>query len=823
MSNLAVPSEFMRRKDRPSFSVRYFSRHSYPGYIILTGIAVMCCFWAGVKPVGFAIAHVTALLALAASLWFSPVCLKNPFQNRMVVFFSITLAVFLLNIIVKPTPASGIDMLLMTIDIMIVFFVMARTPQKYLKSLFVGFCVLGVLAAAMHIILVITMQDQYGIPGPLKHANHFGVFALLVVFPAVGGFFATHRGGIRLWGITAAILSFVFLLIDVKTGSVALAVIGVFLYILRSHRQTGRSFLLVIILLLAALGLASYHLSTWIFQDVFRSMAIENPLEYHQFPMRAAFRAGMSHFFMGLGAGNFSYLSGVFKDPGIYSHLYRAHNVFLELFAELGVLGLFSVLAALWVVFQKTFLLSEKRSVSRWIHRGFKVSLLLMIPAALWDFGPQIPANLFLIAFSFGFLMADRPSELTPPPPGKLDPVLPWIPVGFILILIPSLIAGCNYEIGLRDEKIGLWRTAEKHYERAIFFAPFDDRFSAAAGLLSVRLKAATGEKTDYEKAQRFLEKSLHRNPNQPSLCYASAFLLKETGKSQNGQWGQALKRAIDLDPFNHRFSTAYAQYLVEIGDINGSVEEMDRIIPSLTDSDYSTFSNDLVRLWPDPDILSNFLSSHRNQLDPVLFLEIIKTIRNVGLDIIAKPLAVEISKELDAQIPADLLHKYARILFSLDEGTSAIDLIERVRDSVLTPEILAKMLVAGGDFFQRKKGFEKALVWYSDAHSADPKAVGIVLRLISLNKKMDSLYPAMKTLEDLVESNPDSYQAHFALAREYQQQGMSLRALQEFRTANSLSGNKYSEYSMKLADELEIPELWRYDYSNKNAGNIEN
>ena len=148
-----------RRPTRESRRSRYFDQNCFPGYVILIGIGLMSCLWGGVKPVGFAVAHETALIALVLSLWVQPSSLKINLKNPGVASFISVICIFLLNIISHHSPSLGRDMFFMTTDVMIVFLVIVRTPRRCLKTLFSAMCVLGIILAAMHVILIIMMQD----------------------------------------------------------------------------------------------------------------------------------------------------------------------------------------------------------------------------------------------------------------------------------------------------------------------------------------------------------------------------------------------------------------------------------------------------------------------------------------------------------------------------------------------------------------------------------------------------------------------------------------------------------------------------------------
>ncbi len=795
----------------------YLAPDCYPGYTLLIGIAILSCFWAGVQPFGFTIAHITALTALALSLRSHPDALLKNLNKRIFLSGLVFTVVLAFNILYHRAPASGVDMLLMTLDVLLILGIMASLPRKTLKPLFSAFCILGTLLAVLHISIQIVYQNSDAIPGFLKHGgHHFGVFALLIAFPSIGAFFTSHRRSIRILGITAAISNLIYLLIDHKTIPVCLAFLGVIIFVIRSRKHTGTSYYLIFIVIVTILGFTGFHLSQWLLQDLYMSLALEDPLRYHQFPMMTAWKAGLSHPLMGVGAGKFPEVSGMFKPMEIDQHIFRAHNGIFEIFAELGLPGVLALAVLIVFVLISAFRLSSERTISRWIHRGFKTSLLLMIPAMLWDFGPQLPANLLLIAFSAGFLLADnRQFRLQQ----KKSDGYRWlyvIPLAGVACLIPALIAGVTYEVGRLLEREGRLSSSAGFFEVSVRLCPSDDRFSAAAGLVCNRLAALAGGEDQYQRALKHLDKSLHRNPLQSPLHYARAFTLYALYPTDLPERTFALKEAVRIDPGNHRYSMAYSQSLILSGNIPEGMAEIDRTISILTPEDHREFSEDFIGMWSDPKMIEEYLTTRFDRIEPALMLTILKRMMHHGYDDLAKPLTKSYALRLPTEKITELHLSYLKLLNSQGELQTAIDLVNKWESHALDTELKGRLLATAGDAFHVLGMGEEAMSYFDSAIQISPDVEEIRVKRLKVLKKQADAGAMITEMEKLLLRFPDSHTAHFAVAREYQRMGMALKALQEFRIANHLSGNRYRKDVSTIEDSMELPELFRDDFYEK-------
>lgn len=815
----------------------FFSFDCLPGFIILAGTGVLSFLWAGVQPVGFALLPVIALAALTVSLRQQPPHPTSAWHNPVFITCALFMLTWALHLAVHTIPALGYDMFYASIAFLIILLVVSRMPRKTLKPVFIAMCLLGIVLAAIHIGLIVLLKDNSGIPGFLKHGgHHYGIFAILTAFPATGAFFSPHRGQVKLWGLTAGMLNFIYLFIDLKSIPIFLAFFGVVLFVYRSRRHAGDRAYVFIVILLAAMGLAGYHLSDWLFRDVYQSFQIENPLEYHRFPMFTAWNAALENPLTGIGAGNFRHLSGMYKPPGIQTSVYRAHNSFLEVLAETGVTGLMSMILLIAAILIPVFRTSKEHRMSRWIHRGFKIALILMIPAALWDFGPQLPANLLMITFAAGYLRADaqRNSRMTARSVQngasegtsasaiqenhhhrrRLSTRHAWIiPLILLPLCIPNVIAGFLFESTRSLEKKGLLVSAAEISDAALRLKPSDDRYSAASALLYVRLAALTGREIYAEKALSRIDASLQRNPSQAALFYARAFILAAPDNGGNPGQQEYLRKALHLDPWNHHFSTAYAQSLINGHNIPAATAELDRILPAVVPEVFRPFATDFVAVWTNPVDMESYLRERTGTIDPHLLLEIIRSMNDAGLEIISRPIAVDAAQQLSTDIVTPVHLDYAHALRDLKEYRETVTRIQEWIPGTMDPALKTRLYETAGDAYYSLQEYHEALRMYDAAVQIQPDHTTTQLRRIPVLRNLFGTETVLAELEKLVRQFPGSVTVRLAMAREYQRNGMPLKALYEFRIANNLSGKRYAKEVAEAEAELDLMDIFREDW----------
>lgn len=799
---------------KSSRNSRGWSVDLLPGVIVLAGIACMSFLWAGVKPVGFTLGHICAFSALAVSLNIGHLNIRSLLKSRIVHLMLLLQLVILINLIAKDSPALGWDMWFVGWDCLFVIMVISYIPRNRLRQLFTLFCLLGTILAIMHIILILTGGMSSPRLGFLKHGYHYGVFSLLVLFPATGAYFSSHRTFLRYLGITTSVSNLLFLMIDSKTGSLVLALVGITLFCVRASRFSSKNVRIFLVIVLAVAGFAALNLSDWFIRDVYTSLQLENPIIYHWYPMRTAIAAGMDNPLLGIGAGRYPYLSGMYRRSGVLKHFYRAHNSYLEFFAETGFTGVIALLIILIFIGNKAFQLSKKRQISRWIHRGFKVSIGTVAIAALWDFGPQLPANLFTVCFCGGFLLADRSKEkYKDSSPG---PFVWLVPALLAIAFMPALGAGILQVIGERAEKNNQFHSAAELYTRAVSLSPYDDRFTADAANALTQVAILEQSKESINRALKYLDRSLAGNHHQATVHYSRSYLLSTFNRLEQPSWTESLSTAYSLDPTDHRIAVPYSYILAEQGDYASAETILVRAMEQLDYEEYSAFAEGFCNVWTDPDRLREFLLNSQKNFPGELTVTLLESIQKEGLDIIVKEVSNEILTDL-IDNESITLSPAARVIWvrvlirskMISDAFTVINFYENTDPENHSTAVLCSL---GGSHYRRQREFQKALVWYDKAKSMGLDDLSFELNYIGTKRQLSRSFPALTELLRLNSRYPNSPIVHYELAREYERKGENLKALDEYRKANQLSGNEYLSEQRQAEDHLEIPELWRTD-----------
>lgn len=321
-----------------------------------------------------------------------------------------------------------------------------------------------------------------------------------------------------------------------------------------------------------------------------------------------------------------------------------------------------------------------------------------------------------------------------------------------------------------------------------------------------------------YAEALEAVDRSIRRNSAQAPLYYARAYLLGGMSPSGNPEWISDLEKSVRLDPWNHHYVMAHAQSLVASQQEDQAMAEIDRVIFSLAPVSYNQFSNDFVRIWSKPDSISIYLSSRMHRLPPELFLSILTHLMNQGYDAIARPLAMEYAERLPATRVSELYISFLELLNTLKSSQTVLDLTKIWEPYAVESGLKARLLASAGDAYLNQNMRLEATGFYEAAVSIDPDNEIIQIKKLRIIDRQTKPEMLMVQLDALLKRFPESARIRLSVAREYQRLGMNLKALQEFRVANHLSGNKYRDEVSELETVLDLPELFHDDFYEKQA-----
>jgi O-antigen ligase len=112
--------------------------------------------------------------------------------------------------------------------------------------------------------------------------------------------------------------------------------------------------------------------------------------------------------FLGTGLGTFRYVYPLYRSPQILNMVRFAHNDFLQLFAESGIIGIGLFFSLILVFFAKAFRVISRHPGTFWNGTaiGATAGIFGLLVHGLYDFNLHIPSNAFLFSALAAILVA---------------------------------------------------------------------------------------------------------------------------------------------------------------------------------------------------------------------------------------------------------------------------------------------------------------------------------------------------------------------------------------------------------------------------------
>jgi O-antigen ligase len=107
----------------------------------------------------------------------------------------------------------------------------------------------------------------------------------------------------------------------------------------------------------------------------------------------------------GTGLGTFQHIFPMYKPDGIIMFYQHAHNDYVEILLEFGIIGAFLMLVFLGLA-GRHILCVRWRGRERYLKAAFVASLASMGVFSLFDFNLHIPSNAILLSFILGLAVA---------------------------------------------------------------------------------------------------------------------------------------------------------------------------------------------------------------------------------------------------------------------------------------------------------------------------------------------------------------------------------------------------------------------------------
>lgn len=261
--------------------------------------------------------------------------------------------------------------------------------------------------------------------------------------------------------------------------------------------------------------------------------------------------------FFGCGLGNYTVLFKAFRPELVLNTLF-AHNIFVQLLAEIGIFGTVSFIAIIiyfYINIVKRIL--ENKNVYFYISVALSVSAFLIIN--LVDYSFFVPANMlmffiiFSCAFSFDF------SKLNKTKINTYFLILCY--VIFAVFIAKPIVAQVYYDKGIEFVVANQYKMAIEEFEKAVKFDSKNPEYYAqlSKSYFAIYDKIRNDEGLHYaEKAIEYNKKAIYLYKNGAQLKSSLAFIYWNIGKNEEAL--KTMQEAIKYDKYNPYYEQYYYQ-----------------------------------------------------------------------------------------------------------------------------------------------------------------------------------------------------------------------------------------------------------------------
>lgn len=462
--------------------------------------------------------------------------------------------------------------------------------------------------------------------GPYVNHNHYAGLMELI-FPVVLGLFFFYRPRIGntslIKGIAeifnqekanihiligaSALLIVISIFVSLSRGamiSTCLSLVFFTVFLLRRRISRGNTMLLIAIIMLSAISIGWFG---W--DQIFERFAKLKNAQGVIYEFRLTFwqdtiKIIKDFALTGAGTGTFSDIYPLYQSFQNEKSLYHAHNDYLELLAENGIIGFALAGCFLISFFYKTHTVFSKRrdAFSIYLYIGCITAMIALLFHSVVDFNMHVGANGLWFFFIAGIAVSaantgirEQSLETRLPKISSLAPkIYITATISLLAILITlyniSNLAGIfyysnisNYEISAQT-KVPAIQQIEKIAGFASGFDPLNPDYKF--------IKANTAWfLNDIQKARHLFIETLALNPLNAS--YLNRFAIFLSKQQDTARTGLAFKTSTAYDKTNAEYTYQYGFWLLAQNDAKQGLEQMhetllrdetyfDRVITSL-------------------------------------------------------------------------------------------------------------------------------------------------------------------------------------------------------------------------------------------------
>lgn len=444
--------------------------------------------------------------------------------------------------------------------------------------------------------------------GPYVNHNHYAGL-MEMIFPIVLGLFLFYRPKIGntslIKGIaeifsqekanihiligTSALLIITSIFVSLSRGamvSTCIALMFFTFFLLKRKISRGNTFFIIGVIFLAALSIGWFG---W--DQIFERFAQLKNTQGVVYESRIDFWKDSCNIIKdfiltGSGIGTFSHIYPLYRSIISDLFLTHAHNDYLELLSEGGIIGFSMAFSFLFTLFYKTYrvFLVRRDAMSIYLYMGSITAMIALLFHSFTDFNMHIGANGLWFFFVAGIAVASvntgirqhsQPTRLA-----VIQSSIKKIGIGLtvsifticVLFYNISNLLGAFYYSNIKDYTMSSHmpdqtiQKIKKISERALAFDPFQTDYTFAVANTAWFLNDVAG-------SEKFFIASIYHDPlNSRSLNRFATFLARKHD-SENADL--AFKKSMLYDRSNPEFTFQYGAWLLSKDDLEQGVFHM--------------------------------------------------------------------------------------------------------------------------------------------------------------------------------------------------------------------------------------------------------
>ena len=469
----------------------------------------------------------------------------------------------------------------------------------------------------------------------------------------------------------------------------------------------------------------------------------------------------------GSGLGTFSYIFPQYQSASLTGmFINHAHNDYLELIAETGVLGFLIVLTGAFYfsrILKQVIHLPDSRL--RFGGLGAMAGCVGMLTHSFLEFNFYIPANALLFVVYLSITLVSVKLDQSTPTRNLKFSLRLAVSAGMLFLLFVALqinpgnasILAHKGDLLLQDR---LYRQSLNYYEQALKLCPQSDFYFKKAFCLQ-----QLGENLSAEKS---LQAALNLEPANPNTQYnlANYYLFIRQTKLAYPYFKQFLKdqpQDINL-------------VLAQLWNIQPAYDFLEPAVPSIS-AIRAAFSNYLFAKKLDRAAVLELGTAFAIEPSPLYACQHLHGFLRIkacqpGLKI-GKKYAQRFKDDLEIQ------KALARLYACHGEPGPALEIYQRL--ILLKPEEPASF-TRPADLYSQLKDYHNAVSMIKKGLTQYPDYVGFYTRLAHYYRMLQKPAKTLEVLKKLIRHHPDNPDYHYQLGGEYHKLGLFQQAVNQWQ-----------------------------------------